>query len=98
MIRRGRQGERLENTACRAIASALDVTEIASALETTTAIRARLDRMQHAAGLPRRLSELGVARRDLARIVDYALQDRALNTNPISVERPQLAVLLDRAF
>jgi alcohol dehydrogenase len=80
------------------VARALDVPPRGAAMDTAIRIRERLDAMQRGAGIPATLSALGVARAQLDAVIDYTLQDRALNTNPAPVQRPDLGALLTRAF
>jgi len=82
----------------RAVAESLGVAPEGDALDVATACRRRLASLQESAGIPRRLSAVGVARDSLPALADYTLVDRALNTNPVAVERTDLLALFEESL
>lgn len=58
-----------------------------AAVALAAAIRERLCAMQGRAGIPSRLTPLGVRDAQIAALADYALSDRALDTNPVAMDR-----------
>ncbi|MFD1487856.1 iron-containing alcohol dehydrogenase [Ancylobacter vacuolatus] len=76
----------------------LDAMRKAMGLAPGAGIAEALDALNRRLGVPRRLSELGLTREDLAPIPEKALQDNAHKTNPRPLDAADYRLLLDQAF
>lgn len=81
-----------------ALGPKLDAMRAAMGLAPGADVAEALDALNTRLGVPRRLSELGLTRDDLAAIPEKALQDNAHKTNPRPLDAADYRLLLDQAF